>query len=81
MNPNRESTGTGGAGETRRVEAVVVAVVLEFHHVKVRDADGHSFAFTRKTRGIDLVTLCEVQRVVCTVTRNFPRALTAATVV
>ena len=78
VNPNREHTGTEDTGKTRRVEAFVVAVVPEYHQVMVRDADGHLYSLTRKTRGIDLAALCEGQRVVCTVTRRLPRVLTAA---
>ena len=73
VNPGREHT-----GETRRVEAVVVAVVPEYHQVMVRDADGHLYSLTRKTRGIDLAALREGQRVVCTVTRRLARVLDAA---
>lgn len=64
--------------ETRRVETVVVALIPEYHQVKVRDGDGHLYALTRKTQGVDLGALCEGQRVVCTVTRKLPRVLTAA---
>ena len=78
VNPSREHTGTEDTGETRRVEAVVVAVVPEYHQVMVRDADGHLYSLTRKTRGIDLAALREGQRVVCTVTRTLPRVLAAA---
>lgn len=65
---------------TRLIEAVVVALVPEYHQVMVRDDDGHLYALTRKTQGIDLAALREGQRVVCTVTRKLPRVLTAAAV-
>ena len=78
VNPSREHTGTEDTGDTYRVEAVVVAVIPEFHQVQVLDADGHLYALTRKTRGIDLAALREGQRVVCTVTRTLPRVLAAA---
>ena len=65
---------------TRLIEAVVVALVPEYHQVMVRDDDGHLYALTRKTKGIDLAALREGQRVVCTVTRKLPRVLTAAAV-
>ena len=78
MNPSREHTGTEDTGDTYRVEAVVVAVIPESHQVQVLDADGHLYALTRKTRGIDLATLFEGQRVVCTVTRRLARVLDAA---
>ena len=65
---------------TRLIEAVVVALVPEYHQVMVRDDHGHLYALTRKTQGIDLAALREGQRVVCTVTRKLPRVLTAAAV-
>ena len=84
LNPRRERTGSEdegeGEGETRRVETVVVALIPEYHQVKVRDVDGHLYALTRKTQGVDLASLHEGQRVVCTVTRKLPRVLTAAAV-
>ena len=80
LNPRRERTGSKGAGGTRRVETVVVALIPEYHQVKVRDGDGHLYALTRKTQGVDLASLHEGQRVVCTVTRKLPRVLTAAAV-
>jgi hypothetical protein len=47
---------------------------------KVRDGDGHLYALTGKTQGVDLASLHEGQRVVCTVTRKLPRVLTAAAI-
>ena len=79
LNPRRERT-SSDEGETRRVDTVVVALVPEYHQVKVRDGDGHLYALTRKTQGADLAALHEGQRVVCTVTRKLPRVLTAAAV-
>jgi hypothetical protein len=64
--------------ETRRVQVVVVALVPEYHQVKVRDRDGRMYALTRETRGIDLSAVYEGQRLVCTVTRELPRVLFAA---
>ncbi len=69
-----------GAGEARRVETVVFALIPEFEQVKVRDAEGHVFALTRKTPGIDLRALHEGQRVICMVTRKLPRVLHAEAV-
>jgi len=66
--------------ETRRVEAVVVALIPEYHQVKVRDSAGHLYALTRDTKGIDLTTLYEGQRIVVTVTRKLPRVLVAAAI-
>lgn len=78
LNPRRKRTSADDEGETRRVEAVVVALIPEYHQVKVRDDNGHLYALTRKTQGVDLAALHEGQRVVCTVTRKLPRVLTAA---
>lgn len=80
VHPRREHTSSENAGETRRVETVVVALIPQFHQVKVRDGDGHLYALTRKTQGVDLAALHEGQRVVCTMTRKLPRVLTAAAV-
>jgi len=80
LNPRRRQTSPEDAGETRRVETVVVALIPEYHQVKVRDDDGHLYAITRKTQGVDLAALHEGQRVVCTVTRKLPRVLIAAAV-
>lgn len=67
-------------GDTRRVEAVVVALIPEFQQVKVRDGDGHLYALTSKTQGVDLASLHEGQHVICTVTRRLPRVLAATAV-
>jgi hypothetical protein len=64
--------------ETRRAEAVVVAITPEYHQVKVRDGEGRLYALTRATQGIDLSALHEGQRVVCTVSRELARVLVAA---
>jgi hypothetical protein len=69
-----------GGEETRKVETVVVALIPEYEQVKVRDSDGHVYALTPMTRGLDLLTLREGQRVVCTVTRTLPRVLCAEAV-
>ena len=37
--------------QTRRVEAVVVALIPEYHQARVRDREGGSFALTRATPG------------------------------
>jgi len=67
-------------GATRVVETVVVALIPEYHQVKVRDQDGHLYALTAKTAGVELAALREGQRLVCTVTRKLPRVLTAAAI-
>jgi hypothetical protein len=67
-------------GATPVVETVVVALIPEYHQVKVRDHEGHRYALTSKTAGVELAALHEGQRVVCTVTRKLPRVLTAAAI-
>jgi hypothetical protein len=54
----------------RVVETAVVALIPEYHQVKVQDDDGHQYVLTRKTEGIDLAALHEGQRIVCTVTQK-----------
>lgn len=66
--------------ETRRVETVVVALAPQYHQVKVRDTCGHLYAITSKTLGVELASLHEGQRVVCTVSRKLARVLAAAAV-
>jgi hypothetical protein len=66
-----------GAEETRKVETVVIALIPEFEQVKVRDDEGHVYALTHRTRGVDLGALQEGQRIVCTVTCKLPRVLSA----
>ena len=80
MNPCRERTSSDDSGETRCVETVVLALLPEYHQVKVRDGDGHLYALTRKTQGVNLAALHEGQRVVCKVTRKLARVLTASAV-
>jgi hypothetical protein len=63
--------------QTREVDAVVFALVPEYHQVKVRDPEGRVYALTPKTEGVRLADLREGQRVVCTVTRRLPRVLRA----
>ena len=80
LNSRREQIGSEDEGDILRVEAVVVALIPEYHQVKVRDDDGHLYALTRKTQSVDLAALHEGQRVVCTVTRKLPWVLAAAAV-
>ncbi len=68
------------SGETRQVDAAVVAVIPEFHQAKVRDDDGHLYAITLKTGGVDLLSLREGQIVRCVVTVKLPRVLRAEVV-
>lgn len=79
-NSQSELVAEGQVLEARQVEAVVYAVLHEFHQVKVRDSDGHFYAITRMTTGIDLRSLREGQCVRCTVTLKLPRVLCAEAV-
>jgi hypothetical protein len=75
------STFTGpGDDETHEVDTVVFALIPEFQQVKVRDCEGHVYALTPKTRGVDLLALHEGQRIVCVVTRKLARVLSAQAV-
>lgn len=76
----RQRPSTRHGDETRQVDAIVFAVVPEFHQVKIRDGEGHVYAITRKTSGIDLLTLREGQVVRCKVTLKLPRVLSAEAV-
>ncbi len=60
------------------VEAVVVALIPEFHQVKVRGFDGRLYTLTRATKGIELDKLHEGDKVRCTVTVKLPRVLSAS---
>jgi hypothetical protein len=73
----RDESGALRAGQTRTVDTVVFALIPEFEQAKVRDSEGHVYALTRETRGVDVGALHEGQRVVCTVTRKLPRVLSA----
>jgi hypothetical protein len=59
---------------------VVIALIPQFHQVKVRDSEGRVYALTRKTQGVDLSNLREGQRLTCTVTRRLARVLSATPV-
>jgi len=61
--------------ETCDVQTVVVATIPEFGQVKVRDEQGHLYALTPSV--IDILSLKEGDRVLCTVTRHLPRVLKA----
>ena len=52
----------------RTVKATVVAVLSDYRQVRVRTADGHQYAITEKTQGVDWNSLHEGQRIECTVT-------------
>lgn len=73
-------SGLTGADETHEVDTVVFALIPEFQQVKVRDREGHVYALTAKTRGVDLLALHEGQRIVCVVARSLPRVLSAQAV-
>ena len=66
--------------ETQQVDATVVAVIPEFHQVKVRDGEGHLYAITSRTSGVGLLSLREGQIVRCVVTLKLPRVLSAEVV-
>lgn len=79
-NHRRAHAGSGGVEETRRVEVVVVALIPEYHQASARDEEGHLYALTRHTSGIDLTSLHEGQKLTCIVTRHLPRVLSASTI-
>ena len=51
----RDALPDGGA--IRVVETVVVALIPEYHQVKVRDREGHLYALTSKTAGVALAAV------------------------
>jgi hypothetical protein len=62
----------------KTVEATVFAVLEEFQQVRVKTADGHQYAITEETLGVDWHELREGQRIVCSVTTTLlPRVLHA----
>lgn len=71
---------TQNSQETRQVDATVVAVIPEFHQVRVRDGEGHLYAITSRTSGVDLLSLREGQIVRCVVTLKLPRVVRAEVV-
>lgn len=76
--PNQLGFSTSSDSEvTRQVEAVVFALIPEFGQVLVRDAAGHRYALTSRTRGVDLAALENGQRLLCKVTHLLPRVLSA----
>ena len=64
-------------GESRTIEATVFAVIPEFHQVHVQSSDGHHYAITAVTPGVDWTRLFEGQRLECMVTTVLPRVLVA----
>jgi len=65
---------------TRGVEVQVTIVVRDFHLVLAQDDAGHRYALTRRTRGVDLASLKEGQRLTCRVTLRLHRVLEASPV-
>jgi hypothetical protein len=63
--------------ETFIVDTTVVALIPEFHQASVRSPDGHLYAITKRTAGVEYQTLHEGQEVRCTITRRLPRVLAA----
>ena len=78
--PRHGQASSDGSEETWRVEATVYALIPEYHQVWVRDSEERHYVLTRKTRGIDLSSLREGQRVVCTVTVHIPRVMSATAI-
>ena len=67
---------------TRIIETTVFAVLSDFQQVRVRTEDGHQYAITAKTPGVDWQTLREGQRMMCTMTTSLlPMVLHARTLV
>lgn len=67
-----------GAGpDEKEVYALVLALVPEFHLVKVQASDGSQYAITRATQGVQLANLREGQQLRCTVSSGLPRVLAA----
>jgi len=62
---------------TFEIEVAVFALIPEYHQVKVRALDGRQYAITRHTAGVNLDQLREGQRLLCNVTKNLPRVLSA----
>jgi hypothetical protein len=62
----------------RTVEATVFAILPDFRQVRVKTADGHQYAITENTPGVDWAGLHEGQRIVCTVSTSLlPKVLHA----
>lgn len=60
----------------KRIEAMVFAVLEDLKQVRVKTADGHEYAITEKTPGIDWNSLHEGQHVECIVaTSPLPRVI------
>ena len=55
---------------TRIIDVEVFAVLEAFQQVRARTADGHQYAITEKTVGVDWHTLREGQLIECTVTTS-----------
>ena len=55
---------------TRIIDVEVFAVLEDFQQVRGRTVDGHQYAITEKTVGLDWHTLREGQLLECTVTTS-----------
>lgn len=64
-------------GDQKTIQATVFAVIPEYHQVLVKSSDGHHYAITGRTPGVDWTTLYEGQRLECVVTTVLPRVLAA----
>lgn len=63
--------------EEREVEVTVLALIPEYHQVKVSAYDGSQYCLTWQTRGVNLADLHEGQKLLCTITGMFPWVLNA----
>lgn len=63
--------------ELREIEATVLALIPQYQQAKVETKDGHQYAITRHTKGVQLENLHKGQHLVCTVTVKLPRVVAA----
>lgn len=62
------------------MDAMVVAVLPEMHHAKIRDTLGRQYSITDKTNGVDPQELREGQKLHCVVTKDYPRIIHASVI-
>jgi hypothetical protein len=62
------------------VLCTVVAFAPELLQARVLTGDGHRYAITRHTPGVEVLKLHVGQKIECTVTRRLPRVLSACAV-
>lgn len=68
---------TASSSPLFEVEAKVVAVLPDFNQVRVQVNDGHLYAVTRHTEGVNVAELQEGQRLLCIVTQHPVRVVHA----